>query len=171
MSRLWLARHGLATGPGDVGLAEDGRRQAALLGERLVGAGITRINHSPLARAVETAAIVSAALPGVPVEVAAELDDIDPSDDPAASDAMVARFSDRPADELCITHNFQVAWFLRAALEAPAERWVGLNSCNTGVTVLRSRPGKKPHPLVFNDVTHLPPELRWTGFPPELSLP
>ncbi len=133
--------------------------------------GLTRISHSPLARAAETASIVASFLPGVPVAAAAELTDSDPSDDPAAAEAMVARFADPPADELCITHNYQVGWFLRAVLEAPAARWVGLNSCNTGVTVLRWSPGRPAQPLVFNDLTHLPPELRWTGFPAELTLP
>ncbi|WP_250035992.1 phosphoglycerate mutase family protein [Paractinoplanes maris] len=132
MSRLWIARHAEAR-PDERELSATGRRQAALLGERLAGAGITRISHSPLARAAETASIVAAALPGVPVEVADELTDSDPTDDPAAA----ARFADPSADELCITHSFQVAWFLRAVLEAPAARWAGLNSCNIGLTVLR----------------------------------
>jgi broad specificity phosphatase PhoE len=39
-----------------------GRAQAAALGERLSGEGISRIVHSPLARAVETAEIVNAHL-------------------------------------------------------------------------------------------------------------
>ncbi len=156
-----------------MGLSETGRRQAQLLGERLAEAGITRISHSPLARAAETASIVAAALPGVPVEAAEELTDSDPTEDPAAAEAMVARFSDPPADELCITHMFQVGWFVRAVLGAPADRWAALNSANTGVTVLRWSPipGRPVSPLVFNDLTHLPPELRWTGFPPELRLP
>lgn len=170
MSRLWLARHAEAM-PDETGLTEIGRRQAALLGERLAGVGIKRISHSPLARATETATIVGRALPGVPIEVVDELTDSDPTDAPAAAEAMVARFADPSTDELCITHSFQVAWFLRAALEAPAARWAGLNSGNTGLTVLRWAPGRPTVPLVFNDLSHLPPELRWTGFPPDLRLP
>ena len=170
MSRLWLARHAEAE-IDESGLTGAGRRQAALLGERLAGVGITRVSHSPLARAAETASIVGEHLPGVPVEAVDELTDALPTDDPAAADAMVARFADPAADELCITHSFQVAWFVRAVLEAPAARWRGLNSCNTGLTVLRWAPGRPAVPLVFNDVTHLPPGLRWTGFPPELRLP
>ncbi|MCM4080539.1 histidine phosphatase family protein [Paractinoplanes hotanensis] len=172
MSRLWLARHAEAA-PGGMELSATGRRQAELLGERLAGAGITRISHSPLPRAVQTASIVAAALPGVPVVAAEELTDSDPTEDPAAAEAMVARFADPPADELCITHMFQVGWFVRAVLDAPAARWSALNSANTGVTVLRwsATPGVPVSPLVFNDLTHLPPDLRWTGFPPELRLP
>jgi broad specificity phosphatase PhoE len=166
VSRLWLARHAEAV-PDQSGLSDLGRRQAALLGARLAGAGITRVSHSPQARAVETAQIVAQLLPGVPVEVAAELDDEVP---PAGADAMVARFADPPADELLITHSFQVAWFVREVLEAPRERWEFLNSGNTGVTVIRYAAGRPPVPMVFNDMTHLPPELQWTGFPPQLRL-
>ncbi|HET6480224.1 MAG TPA: histidine phosphatase family protein [Actinoplanes sp.] len=170
MSRLYLARHAEAL-PDEIGLTENGRRQAALLGERLVGAGITRISCSPLARAAETASIVASALPGVPVEAVDELTDFDPGDDPAAAEALVARFADPPAAELCITHMFQVGWFLRAVLDAPVDRWRALNSCNTGLTVLRWSSGLPVFPLVFNDQSHLPPELRWTGFPAELRVP
>lgn len=170
MSRLYLARHAEAL-PGEMGLTEAGRRQATLLGKRLAGAGITRVSHSPLARAAETGSIVAESLPGVPVEAVAELTDSDPGDDPAAAEAMVARFADPPADELCITHMFQIGWFVRAALAMPVTRWAGLNSGNTAVTVLRWSPGRPVVPLVFNDLTHLPAELRWTGFPPELRVP
>ena len=166
MSRLWLVRHAEAADE-ESGLTPAGRQQAALLGARLAGAGITRISHSPLVRAVETARIVGEHLPGVPVEEALELDDLVPPDGAAA---MVARFADPPADELIITHNFQVAWFVREVLGAPPDRWRALNSCNTGLTVIRWAPGRPTVPLVFNDMTHLPPELRWTGFPAELSL-
>ncbi|MET0424294.1 MAG: histidine phosphatase family protein [Actinoplanes sp.] len=63
MSRLWLARHAEAT-EDESELTSTGRRQATLLGERLAGAGITRISHGPLPRAAETARIVAAHLPG-----------------------------------------------------------------------------------------------------------
>jgi len=164
MSRLWIARHAEAVAD-ESGLTETGRRQAVLLGERLAAVPITRISHSPQPRAVETARIVALALPGVPVRVAPELDDADPSQDPDGAAAMVARFGRPPADELVITHNFQVAWFVRDALDAPPERWAGLNQCNAGLTVLGYRAGRPPSMMVFNDVSHLPPELRWTGFP------
>ncbi len=54
MSRLWIARHAEAL-PDESGLSEIGRRQAALLGARLAGVPLSRISHSPQARAVETA--------------------------------------------------------------------------------------------------------------------
>jgi len=43
-----------------------GRAQAAALGDRLQGAGLTRIVHSPLARAAETATIIASRLNPTP---------------------------------------------------------------------------------------------------------
>lgn len=72
--------------------------------------------------------------------------------------------------ELVITHNFLIAWLVRQALDAPAWRWLGLNVCNAALTVIRYAPGRTPSLLAFNDMSHLPPDLRWTGFPPELRV-
>ena len=64
---LFLARHGETSwnfeerwqGQSDVGLNARGRLQAAALGARLMGRGITRICSSDLSRARETAEIVA----------------------------------------------------------------------------------------------------------------
>ncbi|NUV51307.1 histidine phosphatase family protein, partial [Streptomyces sp. CAI-78] len=69
-----------------------------------------------------------------------------------------------------VTHAFLAAWLVRDALDAPAWRWIGLNHANTGLTVLRYTPGRPAALMLFNDLGHLPEELRWTGFPPELRL-
>jgi probable phosphoglycerate mutase len=76
-----LTRHGL-TGQSipeqhlgqriDVGLSDEGRAQAEVLGRRLAGVAFERIVSSPLRRARETAGIVAAAAPGRP---SPELDD------------------------------------------------------------------------------------------------
>ncbi|GIF37396.1 histidine phosphatase family protein [Actinoplanes xinjiangensis] len=169
---LWIARHAEATAD-QSGLSAAGERQAALLGERLSGVPLATISHSPLPRAVRTAAIVSAHLPGVPVQVAEELDDRFPTDEPAASAAMITRFtgpSVAETHELVITHAFQVAWFLRDALETPESRWRDVIPANTGLTVIRYFPGGRTRVIVFNDLSHLPGQLRWTGSPPELRL-
>jgi broad specificity phosphatase PhoE len=171
---LWIARHAEATDD-QSGLSPAGEQQAALLGERLSGVPFTAISHSPLPRAVRTAAIVSAHLPGVPVQVAGELDDRFPTDDPAASAAMIARFtgplpSSPEGHELVITHAFQVAWFVRDALETPESRWRDVIPANTGLTVIRYFPNGRTRVIVFNDLSHLPESLRWTGSPPEIRL-
>ncbi|MFE4261525.1 histidine phosphatase family protein [Streptomyces sp. NPDC056883] len=72
--------------------------------------------------------------------------------------------------ELVVTHNFLVAWLVRDAMDAPHWRWLGLNHANAALTVIRYAPGRPASVLVSNDMLHLPAELRWTGFPPELHV-
>ncbi|MFE9563753.1 histidine phosphatase family protein [Streptomyces sp. NPDC006487] len=72
--------------------------------------------------------------------------------------------------ELVVTHNFLVAWLVRDAMDAPPWRWLGLSHANAALTVIRYAPGRPASVLVSNDLRHLPPELRWTGFPPELHV-
>lgn len=185
MSHLYLARHGEA---GDNGsLSDAGRRQAELLGERMAGVPLRSIVHGPLPRAAETAGIVTAGKSGIACEVAKFVGDYVPFlPDPVPSglvgepvdeglaEAALARFARPGGDdvhELVITHSFLVAWFLRDALGAPPERWVGLNAANAALTVIRYSPGRPPGVLLVNDMSHLPAELRWTGFPPALRSP
>ncbi|MFC4591268.1 histidine phosphatase family protein [Sphaerisporangium corydalis] len=75
-----------------------------------------------------------------------------------------------PRHELVVTHNFLIGWLVRAAQDAPEWRWFGLNHCNAALTVIRYSPGRPSSVLFYNDMGHLPAELRWTGFPPELRL-
>ncbi|WP_380791463.1 histidine phosphatase family protein [Streptomyces albidoflavus] len=94
---------------------------------------------------------------------------------PALARTARQRFTG-PADgdevrrELVVTHAFLAAWLVRDALDAPAWRWIGLNHANTGLTVIRYTPGRPAALMLFNDLGHLPEELRWTGFPAELRL-
>ena len=67
ITRLFLARHGATaateedrfSGSSEAELSEEGRQQAALLGERLSRQNITAVYSSPLSRALETARIVA----------------------------------------------------------------------------------------------------------------
>ncbi|MEV4456429.1 histidine phosphatase family protein [Microbispora sp. NPDC049633] len=195
--RLYLARHGAADAFGN--LTDIGRRQAALLGERLTGVPVDAVWHSPLPRAVASARELARHLPGVPVAEVAELVDHVPyvpgaaetppswagffdgyDDTEAASgrrlaEALVARFAKVPGTtaegtrhdtrEVLVTHAYQIAWLVRHALDAPPSRWLGLNSANTALTVIDYRDGLPPTLVMFNDMSHLPPDLRWTGFP------
>lgn len=99
-------------------------------------------------------------------------------DDEAAAgrrtaDALVARFATAPdpaapgrdTHEVLVTHAYPIAWLVRHALDAPPARWLGLDSANAALTVLEYRPGLPPALVMFNDMTHLPADLRWTGFP------
>ncbi|MFE0417693.1 histidine phosphatase family protein [Streptomyces tendae] len=95
---------------------------------------------------------------------------------PALARAALRRFAgvvtdgDRDRHELVVTHNFLIAWLVRDALHAPKWRWLGLNHANAALTVIRYAPGRAASVLVSNDMRHLPAELRWTGFPPELHV-
>ncbi|MFI6054849.1 histidine phosphatase family protein [Streptomyces violascens] len=72
-----------------------------------------------------------------------------------------------PRHELVVTHSFLVGWLVRAALDAPDWRWIGLNPCNAALTVIRYAPDRPASVLLYNDMAHLPAELKWTGFPKE----
>jgi serine/threonine-protein phosphatase PGAM5 len=67
--------------------------------------------------------------------------------------------------EVLITHAYQIAWLVRDALDAPPSRWLGLNCANAALTIIEYRIGLPPTVVMFNDMSHLPAELRWTGFP------
>ncbi|MEU6995416.1 histidine phosphatase family protein [Streptomyces sp. NPDC046465] len=92
---------------------------------------------------------------------------------PALAQEALAQFTGpvpgpEPRHELLVTHNFLVGWLVRAALDAPPWRWLGLNHCNAALTVIRYAPDRPASVVFYNDMRHLPKELRWTGFPPEL---
>ncbi|HEV2636724.1 MAG TPA: histidine phosphatase family protein [Actinocrinis sp.] len=71
--------------------------------------------------------------------------------------------------ELLVTHSYLVGWLVAHALSAPPWRWVGIHQANAGLTVIRYAADSLPYVLVFNDLSHLPDELRWTGVPAELQ--
>ncbi|MGF1664528.1 MAG: histidine phosphatase family protein [Kineosporiaceae bacterium] len=193
--RLYLARHGEADAFGT--LTGTGRQQSRLLGRRLAAQPVDVVWHSPLPRAVASAAAVAEHLPGVPVIEAPELVDHVPHVPAAAerpppwagffdgwTDAeaaagrrtaatLVARFgglrtaagaATADTHEVVITHSYPIAWLVREALDAPPGRWLGLESANAALTLVEHRNGLPPTLVLFNDMSHLPPDLRWTGF-------
>ena len=185
--RLHLVRHGAADAFGT--LTDTGRRQSELLGARLAGLPIDTVRHSPLPRAARCALILAAHLPGAALHEAPELVDhmphvppepppewagfFDGYDAAEAADgairaaALTGRFARAPgADthEVLVTHSYPIAWLVRHALDAPPDRWLGLNPGNASLTVIEYRPGTAPTLVLYNDMGHLPPELRWTGF-------
>lgn len=79
MKKIFLIRHGKQCSDlcnVDVGLHEDGRRQAALVAERLKGYGIEKLYTSGLKRAVETAEIIGEKI-GMDAERIEEFREID----------------------------------------------------------------------------------------------
>ena len=182
---LYLARHGDADG----GLTRAGHRQAELLADRLAGVPFASVTHSPLPRAAQTAAAWPGAQPSImvgdyPPYVPAQVTDAfapalegwsaeELHDGPVLAREALARFAvpaERETYELVITHSFLIGWFVCQALGAPPERWLGLNTGNAALTVIRYSDDRPPALMLHNDMAHLPEELRWTGFPPELRV-
>ncbi|PRB08434.1 histidine phosphatase family protein [Microbacterium sp. MYb64] len=183
------AEHGLADGP----LSPRGRRQAALLADRLSGLPLDAIWHSPLLRAAETARAISERIPAVEAEPSALLFDCVPTgmteETPAVFEPFFGSITDaeieagsaqmgdavneflvrKPGDvhEVLITHNFVISWFVREVLEAPEWRWMTLNQANCGLTVISQKQGRPWSLVAHNDLSHLPMELR-TGLPDPL---
>jgi len=193
---LYLVRHGEADD--DDALTGAGRLQASAAGERLRYTRFSAIRHSPMQRAEETADLIADFLPGVPVGASGLLGDYLPpvsgppdlpppyagllgsytpeerSEGAELASAAIQRYA-RPGgqddSELIVTHNFLIGWFVRHALDAPDWRWMGLNQCNGGITVILYRTGMPASLVSYNDIGHLPPALRWTGFPAEIVPP
>ncbi|GAA1113631.1 histidine phosphatase family protein [Kitasatospora arboriphila] len=199
---LYLTRHGEAS-PDESRLTDAGRRQAALLGQRLRGVPLAAIHHGPLARAEQTARLIAEQLDNIPRHLSPAAGDYLPylpareelppeaadtwtgflnrftaqerEQGPALAAAALADFTgpvpgDEPRHELVVTHNFLTGWLVRAALSAPEWQWLGINHANAALTVIRYTPDRPPALLLFNDTGHLTPDLRWTGFPPELHI-
>ena len=193
---LYLVRHGQAS-PHDGPLSPAGQEQARLTGRRLKDVPFSAVYHGPLPRAAQTAELIAASLPGVPVSPSELAGDYLPSvpdpdglppgyasfvgafsaaeraDGPKLAVAALDRFArpgDGPGDdyELLVTHNLLIGWLVSQALSAPPWRWLGLNQMNCAVTILAYQPGLPSTLIIFNDASHLPPGLRWTGFPATL---
>jgi broad specificity phosphatase PhoE len=190
---LYLVRHGQAD-PHDGPLSAAGQQQARLTGQRLANVPFSAIYHGPLPRAAQTASLIAASLPGVPVSACELAGDYLPSvpdpdglppgfasflagfsaaeraDGPKRAAAALERFA-RPGSaqgteyELVVTHNLLIGWLVSRSLDAPPWRWMGLNQMNCALTILVYPPDWPAGLISFNDAGHLPPELRWTGFP------
>ncbi|WP_238402495.1 histidine phosphatase family protein [Cellulomonas sp. H30R-01] len=191
---LYVARHGEADAFGaltDVGRVQASLLGERLAGvpvdavwhsplPRAVSTAHALARHLPGVAPAEAAELVDH-VPHVPDRAdlnpawAGFFDGVDHAEATAGSSlatALVDRFATAPdptvtrdTHEVLVTHSFQVAWLVRHALDAPASRWLGLDSGNTGLTVLEYRAGLPPRLVAFNDMAHLPAELRWTGFP------
>jgi probable phosphoglycerate mutase len=190
---LYLVRHGEAV-PHDGPLSPAGERQAQLTGKRLKDVPLSAIHHGPLPRTAQTARLIAACIPGVPVSASDLAGDYLPSDPnpddlppsyadfvagfsaaeraqgPRLAAAAIDRFAragpeDGDNHELVVTHNLLIGWLVSQALAAPSWRWLGLNQMNCALTVIAYRTGLPPALISFNDAGHLAPELRWNGFP------
>lgn len=185
------AEHGIEDGP----LSAKGAAQAHAIGRRLARVPFTAHYTSPLDRAAQTADIIASHVQAPPPEPSGLLFDCVPSgptaDTPAfynpyfagvpeaVSDAGTAQMGDaaaafltRERDErhtLIVTHGLVVGWLVREALEMQPWRWLTLQPANAALTVVRIRRARPNELIVFNDQSHLAPELR-TGHSANLPI-
>ncbi|PJJ72533.1 putative phosphoglycerate mutase [Diaminobutyricimonas aerilata] len=187
---LYLVRHGeqqdAEYGVPDGPLSPRGRRQAHAIADRLSGVPFTGAWTSPLERAMETANIMTERMPSIEPQPSALLMDCIPSGPtadmphafesffgsvtPEQIEAGEAQMADAVAEwmtpamedrhDLLITHNFVIGWFVRETFGAARWRWMGINQANCGLTIIRVRSSKPPVLITFNDLGHLPVELR-----------
>jgi probable phosphoglycerate mutase len=168
----------------DAGLSPRGLDQAHRLGSRLQTVPFTAVHHSPLTRAAQTADILAGYLPRTPRHACdlvtdrtplpsavqraqyperwhAWLDDTpreERDEDAVALQAAVEHFGvtgDDDRNELLVTHNFVIGWFVRHAMDAPVWRWIGLNQDNCALTIVQWESGRPPALVTFNDTGHL----------------
>ncbi|WP_432536207.1 histidine phosphatase family protein [Kineococcus arenarius] len=168
----------------DGGLSPLGREQADRLGRRLAAVTFSQVHHSPLARAVQTTDVLARHLLRVarhpcglvadrtPVPSAARRDQYperwlswldgvpaqERDEDAAALRGAVEHFGvtgEVDRCELLVTHNFVIGWFVSQVLQTPVWRWIGLNSVNCGLTIVKWESGQSPEVVAFNDTGHL----------------
>lgn len=171
-------------------LTPAGARQADLLAERLRDVPLAAIHHSTLIRATRTAERIAAHHPGVPVEPSDLLrecvpavpprDQLTPAqaswfdgwsdlpsvlvDGPVQAAAAFARYADPGGDEvrreLVVSHGNLINWFAARALDAPPAAWMTPTDYHCGLTTILYRAGEPARLVTYNDVGHLPADLR-----------
>ncbi|MEV6597781.1 histidine phosphatase family protein [Actinoplanes sp. NPDC051346] len=166
------------------GLSPLGREQADRLGRRLGTVPFTAVHHSRLTRATQTADIVAGHLPRVPRHACDYVVDRTPvpspgqlsaypdrwhawfdgvpaderDEDAVALRAAVEHFGvvgEKDRDELLVTHNFVIGWFVRHVLDAPVWQWMSLNQAHCAITVVQWSDDRPPALISFNDTGHL----------------
>ncbi|MCE7003787.1 histidine phosphatase family protein [Kibdelosporangium philippinense] len=196
---LFLTRHGEAL-PDQTALTGIGCRQSVQLGRRLKQVPFDAIYHGPHAKAEQTAKLIAAEIGNVPLHSVAAAGDYIPyvptrEELPdAALSSFLSQFNilerqrgaklvrqameqftgptadDKDRYELLVTYNYLAGWLVNQAQGSPRWRWLTLDHANAALTIIRYSPERAPTLLVFNDMGHLPADLRWTGFPGEFQL-
>jgi broad specificity phosphatase PhoE len=186
---IYLIRHGRhdwQSPPPDEfegGLTDLGREQAALTGKRLRALPIDAIHHSTLRRARETAAIIAAQFPGVPIRASEALCECIPY----VSDTLRRRWFSAMAEreieeggrqarrafdqyfkrargadrrEIIVCHGNIIRYFACRVLQAPPEAWVNADMNNCGITEVHIEPSGWMRLVSHNDTGHLSYEMR-----------
>ncbi|XP_051279362.1 serine/threonine-protein phosphatase PGAM5, mitochondrial isoform X2 [Dicentrarchus labrax] len=162
-----------------------GREQAELTGKRLAALGLKYdvLVHSSMARATETAHIISKHLPGPGVELlscdllreGAPIEPVPPvthwkpdavyHEDGARIEAAFRRYIHR-ADpkqkedsyEIIVCHANVIRYFVCRALQFPAEGWLRMGLNNGSITWLTIRPSGRVALRTLGDSGFMPPD-------------
>ncbi|MEW6367837.1 MAG: histidine phosphatase family protein [Acidobacteriota bacterium] len=184
---IYLLRHGAYTpdpkadrllGPG---LAPIGVAQARLVGARLSALPFRfdAIYASPLTRALETARVVAADLPGAKIEILPDLEECTPptwrievvADSSPEEMAACAQRLDRlfarlfiPAQgserrELLVCHGDVIRYLVTKALRVDTKAWLEMSVRHASLTVVRVEPDGRFKVITIGDTGHLPPSL------------
>ena len=156
-------------------LTKVGKRQARRTAKRLCEYTTTRVYCSDLERAKETAEIIARQLK-VSVEMLPMLREIIPTRIPgrrvsladrrngrAKIDEAIARFLTRAPkseDLIVVCHGNFIRALVCRILGAPATKWQQLGIFHCGITTFRFKRNGRLELQCFNEVSHLPSELR-----------
>lgn len=182
---LYLVRHGEAENgeATDPALTAHGLLQAASAGRALGATGADVVLHGTRRRSIESAQKIASTLDTASTEYSDLFEDRTPipenwSDVPARYHSFLRSVSGAEADLgarqlthavqqlsqlesadrtiVAVSHNFVIGWFVRAVLDAPWWRWIGLNQANGAITAIRWSHDREPVLLSFNERGHLP---------------
>lgn len=191
---LYLVRHGQyrrgtrrTSGESDGELTGIGRQQAALVGLRLREIPVDVIHHSTLVRARQTAEVIAAEFPGVPLrpsdllrECIPGLPEVVPEAfrqffataprsaiaDGArqAAEALATFFREDPGSvdrhEVVVTHGNLISHLAAQAIGAPPGNWVRTDIHHCGITEVCMGTRRGLTLVRHNDTGHLTRELR-----------
>ncbi|XP_077507555.1 serine/threonine-protein phosphatase Pgam5, mitochondrial-like [Amblyomma americanum] len=192
---LYLVRHGHFYRPGasdkEHVLTELGRKQADLTGQRLKQLKIpfTRLVHSTMTRATETAEIIHKHLEPLPKESCeliregapvppdppSETWNPDPKSyfvDGARIEAGFRKYFYRaPASqqedthEIIVCHSNVIRYWTCRALQLPPEAWLRISLAHGSVSVVKISPSGEVRLRALGDVGHLPIDMITAGYP------
>lgn len=164
------------------GLSPLGIAQAKLAAARLAAMPGTfdAIRTSPLTRAHETAKVIAAELPGLPVEVVPDLAECTPPtrrkeiaarEKPEDLTACAARLdalfrrlfvpaSGRERREIVVCHGNVTRYLVTRALGVDPEAWLEMSVAHASLTQIYIEPDGRFKVISIGDMGHLPPNLQ-----------
>lgn len=186
---IYLVRHGAYDQGAKVdprfggSLTPLGIAEARLVGSRLRGLPLhfDSITSSTMARARETAAIVSESLPEIEFRQSSELSECTPpasrpleGESPDEQVACTKRldhvFAERftppinaDRNDLIVAHGNVIRYLVTKALGMDAHAWPGFSIAHASLTIIRVRAGGTMSVIAVGDIGHIPPNLQSWG--------